>query len=88
MKTQVNKKKLNKEYLLNKCSTQWWIRFTTTALPEATNHVLCIRNLRTKKTVAATALLQQYIGLKKKRFAVSAQHVSVRAVALAELMRF
>ena len=29
-----------------------------------------------KKTVAATALLQQYIGLKKKRFAVSAQHVS------------
>ena len=41
-----------------------------------------------KKTVAATALLQQYIGLKKKRFAVSAQHVSVRAVALAELMRF
>ena len=41
-----------------------------------------------KKTVAATALLQQYFGLKKKRFAVSAQHVSVRAVALAELMRF
>ena len=52
------------------------------------NKSCTIRNLRTKKTVAATAVLQQYIGLKKKRFAVCAQHVSVRAVALAELMRF